>query len=271
MFAPLHVPPALAVIGAAQRHFPTAVQVACLDTAFHASLPDVARNFPVPKPLRDRGVQRFGFHGLSCESILRRLHPNVPEKLVIAHLGNGASITAVKNGRSIDTSMGLTPTGGVMMGTRCGDIDPGVLTYLMRQQHFTAAQLQDLTDHRSGLFGVSGSSSDMRVLHQRSSFDRDAALAIDMFCYAVRKQIAAMAAAVGGIELLVFTGGIGENDALVRAAISADLSWMGILIDPTRNAACEPAIGAANSPCAVRVMPSEEDEQIARHAWDLAR
>jgi acetate kinase len=268
-FAPLHVPPALAVLRCAQGRFPAIPHIACLDTAFHAGLPDVARNFPLPKELQSAGIIRFGFHGLSCESILRRLQDKMPERLVIAHLGNGASITAVKNGRSVDTSMGLTPTGGVMMGTRCGDLDPGVVLYLLREKHLTAAQLQDLTDHRSGLLGISGFSSDMRSLHDAAPSSADARLAIEMFCYGVRKQIAAMAAALGGMDLLVFTGGIGENDAAVRSAICAGLSWLGIRIDPVRNATCEPGIGAENSRCAVSVVPSEEDEQIARHAWDL--
>jgi acetate kinase len=269
VFAPLHVPPALAIVRCAQEHFPAIPQMACLDTAFHAGLPEGARNFPLPKELQSEGIMRFGFHGLSCESILRRLQEKMPERLVIAHLGNGASITAVKNGRSIDTSMGLTPTGGVMMGTRCGDLDPGVLLYLLREKHFTAAQLQDLTDHRSGLLGISGLGSDMRSLHDAAPSNADARLSIDMFCYSVRKQIAAMAAALGGIDLLVFTGGIGEHDAAVRSAICTDLSWLGILIDPGRNAASEPRISADNSRCAVSVLASEEDEQIARHAWNL--
>src|SRR5215469_16592779 len=218
-FAPLHVPPALSIIRYAQSHFPGVPQVACLDTAFHSGMPDVARNFALPRELRSEGVERFGFHGLSCESILRQLGQK-PERLVIAHLGNGASITAVRDGRSIDTSMGLTPTGGVIMGTRCGDLDPGVLIYLMRKHGFDAEQLEQLVDHRSGLLGISGDSSDMRELHRSATTSPGAQLAIAMFCYSVRKAIAAMAGALGGIDVLVFTGGIGEHDGAIRASIS---------------------------------------------------
>jgi acetate kinase len=249
-FAPLHVPPALSVIRYTTEHFPGIPQVACLDTAFHAGLPDVARVFPLPKELRLNGIERFGFHGLSCESIIRQLSP-IPERLVIAHLGNGASITAVKAGRSVDTSMGLTPTGGVIMGTRCGDIDPGVLLYLIREKQYDSAQLEDLVDRRSGLLGISGISSDMRLLHQAASHDRNARLAIQIFCYSVRKQIAAMAAVLGGIDVLVFTGGIGEHDSEVRTSIRNGLAFLGL--------------------GEILVLPSLEDEQIARHAWELTQ
>jgi len=164
-FAPLHTPAALAVIRFAQEHFPGVPQVACFDTAFHAGLPDVARVLPIAKELQAEGIQRYGFHGLSCESILRQLGKNLPDRLIIVHLGNGASVTAVKAGRSIDTSMGLTPTGGVIMGTRSGDLDPGLLVYLLREKKFDAASLEELIDRRSGLMGISGIGSDMRNLH----------------------------------------------------------------------------------------------------------
>lgn len=248
-FAPLHVPPALELIHATMEHFHGLPQVACFDTAFHAGLPDVARLFALPRELIADGVERFGFHGLSCESILRRLE-NVPDRLVIAHLGNGASITAVRGGRSVDTSMGLTPTGGVIMGTRTGDLDPGVLTFLMRRHGYGPQQLEDVIDHRSGLLGISGLSSDMRSLHAAAGTNPAAALAIEMFCYSVRKQIAAMAAALGGIDLLVFTGGIGEHDEAARDAICEGLTFLNI-----------PQI---------RVLPSLEDEQIALHTARLA-
>ena len=190
---------------------------------------------PIAKDLQAEGIQRYGFHGLSCESILRQLSTEVPRRLIIAHLGNGASVTAVKDGRSIDTSMGLTPTGGVVMGTRSGDLDPGVLVYLMREKAFDAAQIEDLIDHRSGLLGISGLASDMRTLHEAASSNTDAGLAIRLFCYSVRKQVAAMIGALEGIDLLVFTGGIGENDAAVRAAICGGLAWAGLGIDEARN------------------------------------
>ena len=217
-FAPLHAPSALAVIRFARERFPGVPQIACFDTVFHASLPPIARVLPIAKELQSEGIQRYGFHGLSCESIVRQLAGNLPDRLIIAHLGNGASITAVKDGKSIDTSMGLTPTGGVIMGTRSGDLDPGVLVYLMREKKFTATLVEELVDHRSGLLGLSGIDSDMRRLHQAAASNADARLAIDMFCYSVRKQIAGMIAALDGIDAIVFAGGIGENDAEIRAA-----------------------------------------------------
>ena len=268
-FAPLHTPPALSVIRFASEHFPGLPQVACFDTSFHADLPDVARVLPIARALRAEGIQRYGFHGLSCESIVRQLGKDVPDRLIIAHLGNGASVTAVSRGRSIDTSMGLTPTGGVIMGTRSGDLDPGVLVYLMREKKFDAAMLEDLVDHRSGLLGISGIGSDMRRLHDAAASDADAGLAVRMFCYSVRKQLAAMVAALDGLDLLVFTGGIGEHDAESRAAICDGLSWIGIGLDRVRNRAVDNPVDAPGSRCAIRVLPSQEDEQIARHSWAL--
>ena len=215
-------------------------------------MPDVARVLPIDRALQAQGIQRYGFHGLSLESIVRQLGERLPRRLVVAHLGNGASITAVEEGRSIDTSMGLTPSGGVIMGSRSGDLDPGVLIYLLREQKVDAAALEDMVDRRSGLLGISGLSSDMRRLHEAAASNADAALAIEMFCYAVRKQIAAMGAVLGGIDMLVFTGGIGENDAVVREKICAGLGWLGV--------------GSG----AVKVLASQEEEQIARHGAALS-
>ena len=247
-FAPLHTPAALAVLRLARRHFASTPQVACLDTAFHADMPEVARTLPIARALRTEGIRRHGFHGLSCESIVRQLQPDVPARLVIAHLGNGASITAVQDGRSIDTSMGLTPTGGMMMVTRSGDLDPGLLVYLMREKRLDANGLDDLVNRSSGLLGVSGIDGDMRQIRAAAGTNADASLAIEMFCRSACKQIAAMAASLGGIDTLVFTGGIGENDASMRDAITRGLAWIGAFD--------------------VCVMPSQEDAQIARHAWD---
>ena len=252
-FAPLHVPPALSLLQFAQQQFPDAQQVACLDTAFHTTLPHVARTLPIPKEFRARGIERYGFHGLSCESIVRQFGKEVPARLVIAHLGHGASVTAVANGQSIDTSMGLTPSGGVMMSTRCGDIDPGVLAFLVRECGYNAEKFEALIDHHSGMMGVSGVSGDMRKLRSAAASNPDAALAIAMFCYSIRKQIAAMAAVLGGVDALVFTGGIGENDAATRESICDGLAHTGII--------SEAAV--------VHVMPAQEDEQIALHTWHL--
>lgn len=268
-FAPLHTPAALSVIRYAQQHFPGLPQVACFDTSFHAGLPEVARVLPIARELQAQGIQRYGFHGLSLESIVRQLGPELPQRVVIAHLGNGASITAVQGGRSIDTSMGLTPTGGVIMSTRSGDLDPGVLVYLMREKKFDAAMLEALVDHRSGLLGISGVGSDMRRLHEAAPSNPDARLAIEMFCYAVRKQIAAMIAVLDGVDMLVFTGGIGENDAQVRAAICGGLSWIGVSLDESRNRSASNPISDGASRCSVQVLASKEDEQIARHTWAL--
>jgi acetate kinase len=268
-FAPLHTPPALSVIRFAQEHFPGLPQAACFDTTFHAGLPDVARVLPIPKEFQSEGLQRYGFHGLSCESIMRQLGDDAPARVVIAHLGNGASVTAVKHGQSIDTSMGLTPTGGVVMGTRSGDLDPGVLVYLMRQKKFDAAMLEELIDHRSGLLGISGVTGDMQRLNEAAPANTDARLAVEMFCYSVRKAVAAMAAGLGGVDLLVFTGGIGENDAKARAAICAGLSWIGIGLDTARNRSATDLISDPASRCSVRVLASLEDEQIAHHTRQL--
>ncbi|MDQ6638219.1 MAG: acetate/propionate family kinase [Pseudomonadota bacterium] len=266
-YAPLHMPPALAVIRFAEEHFPGIAQVACFDTTFHAGMPEVSRTLAIPKELRSQGIRRYGFHGLSCESIVRQLADRLPGRLLIAHLGNGASVTAVGDGRSIDTSMGLTPSGGLIMGTRSGDLDPGVLIYLLREKGFDAGRLEDMVDHRAGLLGISGVAGDMRRLHEQAAANDDARLAIEMFCYSVRKELAAMTAVLGGVEAIVFTGGIGENDPDVRSAICAGLAWAGIRLDESRNRASNGGlISEPSSSCAVHVLASQEDEQIARHA-----
>jgi acetate kinase len=264
-FAPLHIPSALAVIRFAQANFPNRPQVACFDTSFHAELPDVASTLPLPKALRSEGIRRYGFHGLSCESIVHQLAGNLPPCLIVAHLGNGASVTAIRNGQSIDTSMGLTPTGGVIMGTRTGDLDPGVLIYLMREKKLGTDALEDLVDHKSGLLGISGLDGDMRRLHEAASTNDDARLAIEMFCYSVRKQIAAMISVLGGVDMVVFTGGIGENDEVARAMICEGLAWAGIGQPESRSWKGRDLVPGSN----VRVLPSQEDEQIARHTWSL--
>lgn len=263
-FAPLHIPAALDVIRFARIHFPNLPQVACFDTSFHADMPDVAGTLPLPKALRSAGIRRYGFHGLSCESIVHQLADHLPARLIVAHLGNGASITAIRDGQSIDTSMGMTPTGGVIMGTRSGDLDPGVLVYLAREKKLDAAAIEDLVNRQSGLLGISSLDSDMRRLHEAAASDDNARLAIEMFCYSVRKQIAAMIAALGGVDMLVFTGGIGENDEVTRAMICEGLSWAGIG-QPER---LSWTVRQTGNP--VRVLPSQEDDQIARHTWSLA-
>jgi acetate kinase len=236
-------------------------------------MPALARTLALPLALRAQGIERYGFHGLSCESIVQQLSlapdGSAPRRLLIAHLGNGASVTAVRDGVSIDTSMGLTPSGGLIMSSRSGDLDPGVLVYLVRECGYTAAMLEDLIDHRSGLVGISGLDSDMRTLHAAAGTNADAALAIQMFCYAVRKQLAAMWVVLGGADAMVFTGGIGENDAAVRTDIATGLLSLGVELDDQRHLAGASLISSATSSCQVHVLPSLEDEQIARHTVRL--
>lgn len=257
-FAPLHGPAALSLIRAAQAQYPDVPQVACFDTGFHAGLPEVAAILPIPRALRADGVRRYGFHGLSCQSIIHQLGADLPGRLIIAHLGSGASVTAVRGGKSVDTSMGLTPSGGIVMASRAGDLDPGLLLYLLRERGMDAADVEDLVDRQSGMLGISGSSGDLRKLHAAAATNADARLAIAIFCRSVAKQIAAMMASLGGADMIVFTGGIGENDAVVRAAICGDLAWAGIGTD--RGAALGKSV-------VVRVLASQEGAAIAREVF----
>lgn len=242
--APLHNPPALAAIRAAQSALGTDVpMVAVFDTAFHSALPPHAANYPLPHELTARhGLRRFGFHGIAHEYMLRRyaLRAGVPvEKavLITLQLGGGCSAAAIRGGRSVDTSMGFTPLEGLMMGTRAGDLDPGLLLYLARQEGLGVADLEDMLNQRSGLLGVSGRSADMREVLAAAPHDTRAALAVDMFCYRARKYIGAYLAALGGAPAVVFGGGIGENDPLIRHRICEGLDWFGLVLDPVRNAA----------------------------------
>ncbi|MBV6749235.1 acetate/propionate family kinase [Pseudomonas chlororaphis] len=268
-FAPLHTPAALSVIHETAGHFPGVVQVVCFDTGFHAQMPTIAHVLALPEELRAQGIQRYGFHGLSCQSIVRRLERDLPERLIIAHLGNGASITAVRAGQSVDTSMGLTPCGGMIMSTRSGDLDPGVLIYLIRQKGLDVAAVEDLVNRRAGLLGISGLSGDMRALKSARPTQSDARLAVEMFCYCAYKQIAAMMAVLGGIDTLVFTGGIGENDSEVRAQICAGLAWTGLVLDSAQNESASELISTCESSCTVRVLASQEDDEIALATWQL--
>ena len=269
-FAPLHLPAALAAIDAARTRLPAALEVACFDTGFHRTLPPVARRLPVSQALDARGVRRYGFHGLSCEYVVSALGEGASGRLVIAHLGNGASLTAVRGGVSVDTTMGLTPTGGIVMGTRTGDLDPGVVLFLMREG-WDAGAIERLVDHEGGLLGVSGTTPDMKTLLASRPGDPRADLAVQLFCASVRKAIGAMAAVLGGIDRLVFTGGIGEHAPGVRAEIVHGLEHLGLVLDPTRNAGSERTISAEGSAGAVMVVPTDEERMIARHAGKLLR
>ena len=264
--APLHIPPALSILDAAAKHLPGVPQVACFDTAFHRTLPEIARRLPLPGRYHERGVRRYGFHGLSYEYIVRRLGERARGRLVVAHLGNGASLAALRDGRSVDTTMGLTPTGGVMMATRSGDLDPGVLLYLLREEKLEPDALEELLDARAGLLGVSGRSGDMAELLAAS--DPAARLAVALFCYQVRKAVGSLAAALGGLDRLVFTGGIGEHAAPVRARVCEGLAHLGIALDAAANERGAERISAANSTCPVEVIPTDEDAMIARHVHE---
>jgi acetate kinase len=267
-FAPLHVPTALALIREAQRHFAGVPQFACFDTAFHRTMPEAAARFALPEKFWEAGVRRYGFHGLSCESIVYALGGEVPQRLIVAHLGNGASITAISNGLSVDTTMGLTPTGGIVMGTRPGDLDPGVLLYLWRVSGGGSEEMEKIVDRESGLLGISGISADMRQLHEAADEPR-ARMAVEMFCRAARKAIGAFMAILGGLDLLVFTGGIGEHDAAVRGQICDGLGALGIELDARMNAGNQRTISAPDARVRVQVLPSEEEAQIARHTRRL--
>jgi acetate kinase len=267
-FAPLHVPAALRLIREAQHLFPGIPQFACFDTAFHRNLPEAAARFPLPQRFWEAGVRRYGFHGLSCESILYALRPSVPARTIVAHLGNGASITAIVDGQSVDTTMGLTPTGGIIMGTRTGDLDPGVLLYLLRENGNNVEELEKLLDKKSGLLGISGLSSDMRELHQAGDNHR-AQLALEMFARSAKKAIAGFVAVLGGLDLLVFTGGIGEHDAAMRAEICSGLQCFGLQLDEQDNQQNSPTISTGQSTARVAVLPSQEEAQIARNVYRL--
>ncbi len=264
--APLHLPAEIKIMEAVASQAPQIPQVACFDTAFHRRLPELAQRFPLPRKLFDEGLRRYGFHGLSYEYVLQELGSAAKgQRLVIAHLGNGCSLAAVRDGSPVDTSMGLTPTGGVMMGTRTGDLDPGILIYLLREKGYDAARLERLVDAESGLLGVSELASDMKTLLAKRDSDARAAEAVAMFCRSIRKEIGAFAAVLGGLDILVFTGGIGERAPAVRDEICRDLGHLGVRLDPVRNNAEEDIISAAQSACLVRVVATNEELMIARH------
>ncbi|HEV3255476.1 MAG TPA: acetate/propionate family kinase [Gemmataceae bacterium] len=271
---PDHLPSEIALIEAFARRFPGLPQVACFDTAFHHDMPRVARLLPLPRRYEAAGVRRYGFHGLSysylMEELARTAGPQVARgRVILAHLGAGASMAAVREGTCIDTTMAFTPTAGLVMATRCGDLDPGVLIYLMRDEHLDADQIDDLVNRRSGLLGVSEVSPDMRDLLARQAGDPRAADAVALFCYQARKWLGAFAAALGGLDTLVFAGGIGENAAEVRAHICDGLSCLGLYLDDTRNAANEAVISTDASRASVRVIRTDEELMIAKTVWRL--
>lgn len=270
-FAPLHLPVEIAAITTTMRRIPNAAQIACFDTTFHRTLPAIARRLPLPEEFDRAGVRRFGFHGLSCEFVVGAVGASVLGRAIVAHLGSGASLTALEHGRSADTTMALTPTGGVVMATRTGDLDPGVMLYLARERDLDPDALEDLVNRRSGLLGLSGSTGDMRaLLDAGASGDTAATLAVDVFCASVRKQVGALTTVLGGLDTLVFTGGIGEHAPRVRALVCAGLAHLGVALARERNERGDAVIDDDTGRVRVRIVPTDENLVVARHAARLA-
>ncbi len=271
--APLHEPHNLAPIRAIAVARPELPQVACFDTAFHRTMPVAATRFALPRSYEDEGVRRYGFHGLSYEYLSRRLRELAPDlakgRVIAAHLGNGASLCAMRDGRSIDTTMGFTPLDGLMMGTRCGNLDPGVVLYLEQRRGLSAKEVEDLLYRKSGLLGVSGIAGDMRTL--LASSDPRAREAIELFVFHIAREIGALTSSLGGLDGLVFSAGIGEHAPEIRAMVCEKLGWLGVALDPQANAHNAPLIGAPSSRVAVRVIPTDEEAMIGRHTLDLIR
>lgn len=264
--APLHLPASLSCLEAMIARSPITPQIACFDTAFHARMPEVARRLPLPDRFVRDGLRRFGFHGLSYEHVMSVLGPEAPRRIVAAHLGAGASVVAIEDGRSIDTTMGLTPAGGVVMATRPGDLDPGVLLHLLRHEGLSDDALEHVVERESGLSAIGGT-GDMQALLARAPTDARAEHAVEAFAYGVKKAIGSFVAALGGLDLLVFTGGIGEHAAPVRARISTGLEPFGVALDPARNERSLDVVSAPSSRVPVRVIRADEDLVIARHAF----
>jgi acetate kinase len=277
-FAPLHTPIACYIMRESLRLFPGVPNFVCLDSYFHRTMPEVVTHMPIPEEYSAMGVRRYGAHGISYESIVYQLQPNVPQKLIVAHLGNGASMSAIRDGKCLSTSMGLTPTGGIISGTRTGDIDPGVLLFILRKIAETATSASEAADKleavaskKAGLLGVSNLSNDMRDLRDAiKEGNARARLAVDKFTWTIARWIGSFVAELNGLDMLVFTGGIGENDIASRAEICAGLGALGIVLDPVRNnVRGEGVISAEDSQVTVRVIPPAEDLIIVNHVVRL--
>jgi acetate kinase len=273
-YDPDHLPGQIELIETFRQRYPELLQVACFDTTFHRNMPRVARLLPIPRRFDAMGVQRYGFHGLSYAYLMQELErvagaAAAKGRVILAHLGNGASLAAVREGLSIDTSMGFTPAAGLPMGTRPGDLDPGVAWYLMHAENLTPTQFNTLINHESGMLGVSEISSDMRDLIEREASDIRAAEAVELFCYQTRKWIGAFAAALGGVDTLVFAGGIGENSAEIRARICNDLEFLGIQLAGAANAVNDSVISTGASRVTVRVIRTNEELMIARDVLSI--
>jgi acetate kinase len=276
--APLHTPIAVYIMRESLKLFPGIPNFAVLDTYFHRTMPEVVTRMPIPTEYAEMGVRRYGYHGISYESIIYQLQPNIPEKLIVAHLGNGASISAIRDGKCLDTSMGLTPSGGIMSASRTGDVDPGVVIFILKKIAANtpdalqaADKLETVVSKKSGLLGVSEVSNDMRDLREAiKNGNQQARLAVAKFSWMIAKWIGGFYAELGGLDMLVFTGGIGENDIASRAEICSGLQALGIIIDPARNnVRGEATISADNSRVTVRVIPPAEDLIIVNHVLRL--
>lgn len=270
---PEHLPLEVAIMEMFMEWQPELKQVACFDTVFHHEMPRVAQVIPLPHRYDERGVRRYGFHGLSLSFVVSELQKKDSERasgrVIVAHLGNGASITAIKNGKSVDTSMGFSPTGGMPMSSRTGDMDPGALLYVIKKDGLSVEAASALVNHESGLLGVSGKSPNMEDLLNNENSDERAREAVDLFCYEAKKRIGSYVAALGGVETIVFTGGMGENSPRIRARICSDLEFLGIVIDESKNNSSEEIISDASSRVLVRVMHTNEELMIARIAHEL--
>jgi acetate kinase len=272
--APDHLPHEIKAIRATSHAYPDLTQVACFDTSFHRHMPKLAQMVALPRHYQHEGLGRYGFHGLSYEYILQELRKEAGDKaadgrVIIGHLGNGASMAAVLDGKSVDTTMGFTPAGGLVMSTRSGDLDPGILVYLLEEKGLRPSALNDLVNQQSGLLGVSGISSDMRDLLNQEQGEPHAREAADLFCYQASKHLGALAAVLGGLDTLIFTAGIGENSPVIRWRICQNLSFLGIQLDEERNSANAPIISPEDSRVSVRVIKTNEDLMIARHTFKL--
>ncbi|ACD82361.1 acetate/propionate family kinase [Candidatus Methylacidiphilum infernorum] len=269
--APEHLPSQILAIESFRKQVPHVKNIGCFDTAFHRTIPYYARQYALPKSLREMGIVRYGFHGLSCEHVMEELKKMAKEKalgkVIIAHLGGGASMTAVYKGQSLDTTMGFSPLSGLVMETRCGDIDPGAVLYLVKEKGLPASEVYHLLNNRSGLLGLSGISSDMKDLLEDNT--QEAKEAIEIFVYQARKHLGALITALNGIDILVFTGGIGEHSALIRGKICANLDVWGIELDTTRNESHAAIISTDSSPSQIRIIKANEESVIARETFKL--
>lgn len=275
-YAPEHLPQAIKAVRQVARLFPGTLQVTCFDTSFHSTMPAVAKLYALPESIRKEGVQRYGFHGLSYEYILlelkRQLGSHAEKKrIILAHLGHGASMVAVKNGKSIETTMGFSPAGGLVMSTRSGDLDPGVILFLLQQNKMTPAAIKEMLNRQSGLIGVSGSTDDMRDLLNAEKVDTAAKQAIELFCYQARKYIGTLSVVLGGLDTLVFSGGIGEHSPEIRSRICAGIEFLGIRVDEEKNSTHSAIISPESGQVDIRIIKTNEELMIARHTMKILK